>query len=844
MFEHIRDAFFKHGRRLFRDDRFETLWKVFERMIRDTKLQSVTCIIDGLDECLETELEGFWIKIRALFSESKLSTVPKSGLRLILTSRNSPDSFDHHLHIFTRLRLDSDYRKEIESDVERYIDTRMEELECARRLKPTVSFNTLRHNVRRKLMTGANGTYLWVRFAINMLKGHKCPDIENELDKYPSGLDGMYRKMFIGIWPQKKDIVIKMLQWTLGATRPLTLIELGTAADVPSATGQSLDDAVADYVSYCRDLLTVADSTPKSSQLSDDDDVEREEKLMLRTVVPVHASLKDFVRGIKANDVELSQFYFSTFKCHRKLAAKTLDCTLQAIEAEDDEVIGCTEKNTSFYKPYTRHPLLEYSLSSALQHYMKSRRKKEKLDFSHRLFNVHDPVHIKWLRSQSFFPGLLSTPVKLTFLHVAALLGHVTITEVLVASAVGGHFAINQIDVHDQWGRTPLFYAALRGHLDVANFLLKNGAKINARDCIGQSPLHIACSTENEDMVSLLLQAGASVNCPSTTLASRNSATEGEGEVVSMLDDDRMEDDEGYDVGHSKYFSSGTPLHIAAAYNQVAVMRVLLSEGEEVNANAQDDNGDTPLHRALASIVDNSEMCQVLIDGGTNLSLTNHEGHYPIHIAAENDDCAGAKDYNSPIKQLLRSGVHIDQMTQAQGNHHGGMTALQIASREAYLGTIEYLLENGANVDHKDNRGRTALHWACSKPSDISQSRAAIASRLIQAMEESTIFRTDTEQRSAHDIALETDKQYEQNLERAQNRSPLSRNLAMIWGTAPGHQPVAGVIQNAMTLIQLPMTEEQEKEKMFVQGRRGEDGTIVEAWMSKRRAYRDRMRDN
>jgi hypothetical protein len=52
MFRHIQEAFSHHGRTLFQDERFEALWRVFEAMVRDPQLETVTCIFDDLDECL------------------------------------------------------------------------------------------------------------------------------------------------------------------------------------------------------------------------------------------------------------------------------------------------------------------------------------------------------------------------------------------------------------------------------------------------------------------------------------------------------------------------------------------------------------------------------------------------------------------------------------------------------------------------------------------------------------------------------------------------------------------------------------------------------------------------
>src|SRR4051812_36247749 len=62
-------------------------------------------------------------------------------------------------------------------------------------------------------------------------------------------------------------------------------------------------------------------------------------------------------------------------------------------------------------------------------------------------------------------------------------------------------------DANDS-GSTPLHYATLFSHLDIARFLIKTGAIVNThnkkRD--GNTPLHEAVEEENEDIVNLLLK--------------------------------------------------------------------------------------------------------------------------------------------------------------------------------------------------------------------------------------------------------------------------------------------------------------------------------------------------
>ncbi|VVC42744.1 Ankyrin repeat-containing domain,Ankyrin repeat [Cinara cedri] len=57
-----------------------------------------------------------------------------------------------------------------------------------------------------------------------------------------------------------------------------------------------------------------------------------------------------------------------------------------------------------------------------------------------------------------------------------------------------------------QGGKTPLHDAALYGHIDEVNALLKKGAYVNIRDGDGHSPLHQAAANGHTEVVKLLLE--------------------------------------------------------------------------------------------------------------------------------------------------------------------------------------------------------------------------------------------------------------------------------------------------------------------------------------------------
>ncbi|KAI8515131.1 positive regulation of extrinsic apoptotic signaling pathway via death domain receptors protein [Branchiostoma belcheri] len=158
---------------------------------------------------------------------------------------------------------------------------------------------------------------------------------------------------------------------------------------------------------------------------------------------------------------------------------------------------------------------------------------------------------------------------------------------------------------------TPLHKAALRGHVGVAEFLLKAGAQVDSRDRSGDSPLHKAASGGHVGVAELLLKAGAQVD--------------------------------------SRDVDKDTSLHCAALRGHVGIVELLLKAGAQVDSRDQDD--DTPLHNAAT--VGHVGVVELLLKAGAQVDSRNRKEDKPLHHAAD-------RGHVGVAELLLKAGAQVD----------------------------------------------------------------------------------------------------------------------------------------------------------------------------------------
>ncbi|MFO0897751.1 MAG: ankyrin repeat domain-containing protein [Pirellulales bacterium] len=136
--------------------------------------------------------------------------------------------------------------------------------------------------------------------------------------------------------------------------------------------------------------------------------------------------------------------------------------------------------------------------------------------------------------------------------------------------------------------RTPLHYAAANGQLEVARWLIEQGADVNAEagryeNEHGSTALHAAVRRGDVSAARLLLEAGANVNAPGYGFSPLHDA-----ESVEMA---RLLLSRGADVNGKAWHDGSTPLHYAALHGNLELVKLLIESGADVNAKCDQTRG-------------------------------------------------------------------------------------------------------------------------------------------------------------------------------------------------------------------------------------------------------------
>nr|XP_029722327.1 transient receptor potential cation channel subfamily A member 1-like isoform X1 [Aedes albopictus] len=311
---------------------------------------------------------------------------------------------------------------------------------------------------------------------------------------------------------------------------------------------------------------------------------------------------------------------------------------------------------------------------------------------------------------------------KMTPLHCAAMFDHPEIVEYLVQEGA-------DINALDKENRSPLLLSASRGGWRTVMVLIRLGANISLKDVNSRNVLHlvimnggrldefakeVSC-TQSETYLLLLLNEKDETGCSPLHYASR------EGHIRSLENLIRL----GACI-NLKNNNNESPLHFAARYGRYNTVRQLLdSEKGTFIINESDGEGLTPLH--IASKEGHTRVVQLLLNRGALLHR-DHNGRNPLHLAA-------MSGYTQTIELLHSVHSHLLDQVDKDGN-----TALHLATMENRPNAVVLLLSLGCKLLH-NYMDMSAIDYA-----------------IYYKYPEAALAMATHEERSAEVMALKSDK--------------------------------------------------------------------------------------
>ncbi|KAI9442625.1 ankyrin repeat-containing domain protein [Lactarius indigo] len=535
-----------------------------------------------------------------------------------------------------------------------------------------------------------DGMFRWAYCQLDALRRCLPANIQHALNRLPETLDGTYERTLSDIPEEKWEHAHRLFQCLIASNRPLRVEELAEVLAIEFdaegtanfETGWRLEEAEEAVLSTCSTLIMVVNNVDYIYDHDHDNNGSR-------IVQFSHYSVKEFLTSsrLSSSRPNISRYRVLLGPSHTILAQACLNALLRLDDNTDEENI-------------LNFPLAMYAANHWHIHAVQEGAKPRIQDDIWRIFDLSRPHYAAWtwIYNSSYGtsqqrmtisqgrPSHASLPAAPPLFYAARF----GLRDLVVNLVATRPYDINATHIREG---PPLLSALICGHLEIAKLLIEHGAYAsigNADHFMRRTPLGEISAKGYLELVKLLLKHGAET-------------------------EDRWIE------------ASSGALAAALRNSQFDLASFLLDH--DVDINAQDHQGETPLHQLTGEIVAHLKGVQWLLEHGADVNARDNYDRTPLFVPSRyqpsrmalylpelSEDVnvqdqgwgsSNSKDMLEIIRLLLYHGAD----TRAKDKF--GVTPLhQAADSGEGTNVVKLLIEHGADVNAKADDLRTPLHLA------------------------------------------------------------------------------------------------------------------------------------
>ncbi|KAF9777156.1 hypothetical protein IL306_004555 [Fusarium sp. DS 682] len=586
-----------------------------------------------------------------------------------------------------------------EHDLEAYIHSKLK-LKKNRKAEA----DELRNDIRVK----ANGVFLWVKLVVQMLNeefgnGTSHAIRKKRLQEIPPELSELLRDILRRDNKRPENLLLS-IEWILFSKRPLEWEELYFAL----ISGLHPDT----LTEWDRHDTTVQDM--KQFILSSSKGLAEITKPKAKTVQFIHESVRDFLLkedglGDLRRDLQLEK---EDFRCSAHDRLKTCCHTYIQLDISqsvpsDTPLSNATFPNATYLQKSVldKFPFMEYASRHLLYHAESAGSKLPQDNFI-KSFSIKP-----WIALDNLFEGYYRGPRQTSNASLIYILARDGLTN-LMRSAFRLGFRTN---IHRERLENPLFAALANEHRDAVKALLQQETSVSQANNIsaqlgygkyfsvskGHTPLHWAIQRGDIPLATILLASkeiipvvAAREERTPLSLAAENGH---ESIVRLLLATETVQLD-------SKEYMGRTPLALAAIEGYESIVRLLLSTGN-VDVNSKDYSGCTPLLSLVIRLV--------LAQKSSNKARNIHDRTAFLDVSScgyKADTWLPAIVGNTNTQDCMSLTTSQEDVVILQSPERSLISTTSGYARKVAI--VKLLLENGADINAKDNYRCTPLSYA------------------------------------------------------------------------------------------------------------------------------------